>query len=199
MWVTLPATSRAHWIFKWKTHTHTSLILIMPWPAQWLGTSKAPHSQQTLPSGIPDLTSPKSVFYLCCPGSFWATLPLSCCPRCFWTVLQGPLSFSPTFQPLLPPAPAQHGPSYPSHGRHLLPLLFPWEPRSPTSVILLSQWPLVLYWSIKNQLGTETFSVWTRRFSILGAKLGQSFRTNSQQYFIQQKPKSIKLNQTHSL
>lgn len=85
------------WIFKWKTHTHTSLILIMPWPAQWLGTSKAPHSQQTLPSGIPDLTSPKSVFYLCCPGSFWSPLVFAA-QNAFGKPFWGPSSFSPTFQ-----------------------------------------------------------------------------------------------------
>ena len=75
-------------------------------------------------------------------------------------------------------------PSLPSHGDPLS-SLFPvpslCKSKGPASVCLASHWLLALYWLIKNQLGTRTFSVWTHGFLILGAGLIQSFRTNPQQ------------------
>ena len=44
--------------------------------------------------------------------------------------------------------------------------------KGPTSVYLPQ--PLALYWSIKNQLGTRTFSIWTHRFPIESKLLNQS-------------------------
>ena len=55
-------------------------------------TSKTPHSQQTLPSSIPELIPHKSVFYLCCPGSFWVA-PYLCCQDITRQPFQEPLSF----------------------------------------------------------------------------------------------------------
>jgi hypothetical protein len=71
------------------THIHThQLNFDMPWLDLWLDTSKTPRRQQTLPSGIPGLTPPTSIFYLYFPGSFWA-VPYLCCLRPPWAALPG--------------------------------------------------------------------------------------------------------------
>lgn len=135
-------------IREWKARID-QLHFDMPWLVQWPGMSKT-RSQQILPSNIPGLTSPKPIFYLRFPGSFWA-IPYHCCPRRFWAAfLWVTFLFVPTFWPLLPPVPSQHGQSYLfSWQPFLLLVFFPWECRCPTSFILPTHWPLILYWSIK--------------------------------------------------
>lgn len=131
------------------TYTYTcQLIFDMLWLAQRLGTRNPPPASKHSP-GTPKAPKPPLA-----PQSHSGKWPLGL----------GSL------HPLHP-----HGvmgiPSF-------LPVSSPCRSKGPASVDPSSHWPLVFYWSIKKQLGTRTFSVWTRRFLILGTGLIQSIKTN---------------------
>lgn len=140
--------------------THMSDNFDMPWPAQWLDSSKPPLGLHTLPSSIPGLTFSKCILYFCCPVTFWvahphyrATFPfhLHCCMGFLlqlWNLIPLPWAESWWFSCSSPPLPEQS--------------------KSPAFVSLPSHWhysnsllPITASW------GAGTLSVWKGGFQEL--------------------------------
>jgi hypothetical protein len=95
-----------------------------------------------------------------------------CCLRHFWAALPGAAFLLTYILDDLPSAALNLIPSSPPYTQlrrsHLLlsAVLVPITLKGPAPSLCPAIGHWILYWSIKKQLGTSTFSVWTRRFMI---------------------------------